>query len=138
MSPRTARLGTTLVATLALSLILIACGSPTDAQGDTGGFSSEIVAQQVQIAADPKGALRWDRTSYEATAGDISFVVKNDSPVSHQFTLSGNGVNYRSKNIGEHSSGTFTVKALPAGEYQIICDYPGHKAAGMIATLIVR
>lgn len=138
MPSRIARYGATFVAILTLSLVLIACGSPTSAQSDTGGFSSEIVAQQVQIAADPKGALRWDRTSYEAKAGDISFVVKNDSPVSHQLTLSGNGVNYRSKNISEHSSGTFTVKALPAGEYQIICDYPGHKAAGMVATLIVR
>ena len=138
MPSRIARYGTTLVAILALSVILIACGSPTGAQSDTGGFSSEIAAQQVQIAADPKGALRWDRTSYEAKAGDISFIVKNDSPVAHQFTLTGNGVNYRSKNISDHTSGTFTVKALPAGEYQIICDYPGHKAAGMIATLIVR
>lgn len=138
MSSRIARLGTTLVALLSLSLILIACGGTTNAQGNADGFSSEIVAQQVQIAADPKGALRWDRASYEATAGDISFVVKNDSPVSHQFTLSGNGVNYRSKNINEHSSGAFTVKGLPAGEYQILCDYPGHKAAGMIATLVVR
>jgi uncharacterized cupredoxin-like copper-binding protein len=32
----------------------------------------------------------------------------------------------------------YTVKGLPAGEYQIVCNYPGHKAAGMIATLIVR
>ena len=120
---------------LALGVALVACGGDA---GKGGGFSSETVAQQIQIAADPSGALRWDRGAYEAAAGDISFVVGNASPVPHQFTLAGNGVNYRSKTIATKTTQTLTVRALPAGEYQIICDYPGHKAAGMVARLIVR
>ncbi len=122
-----------------LGVVLAACGGAGgDARGGDGGFSNEVVAQQVEIAADPSGALRWDRATYEATAGDISFVVKNPSPIAHQFTLEGPGVNRRSKNFGANTTNTFTVKALPAGEYRIICDYPGHKAAGMVATLVVR
>ena len=120
---------------LALGVALVACGGE---EGEGGGFSTETVAQQVQVAADPSGALRWDRGEYEATAGDISFVVGNTSPVPHQFTLAGNGVNYRSKTIASRTTQTLTVTALPPGEYQIICDYPGHKAAGMVARLIVR
>jgi len=45
--------------------LLIACG------GTSGGsqFSSEMVAQQVVVAADPSGALRWDKQAYTAQAG---------------------------------------------------------------------
>ena len=121
-----------------LGIILTACGTGGSAGDDSSGFSAEVVAQQVQIAADPRGALRWDKATYEAVAGDITFVVRNDSPVAHQFTLEGNGVSYRSGNFKAKTTNTFTVKGLPAGEYRIICDYPGHKAAGMIATLVVR
>lgn len=123
--------------------LLIALGGALAAcRGGGGGggmgFSAEVVAQQIQVAADPTGALRWDKATYEATAGDITFVFGNGSPLAHQFTLTGNGVNYRSKNFASNTGQNFTVKALPAGEYRIICDYPGHKAAGMVARLIVR
>ncbi len=123
---------------LALVILLAACGEAPGKSGGTGDFSDEIVAQQVQVAADPSGALRWDRASYEATAGDITFVVKNKSPVAHQFSLEGNGVTYKSPNIGTNTTKMYTVKGLPVGEYQIVCNYPGHKAAGMVAKLTVR
>ena len=32
---------------------------------------------------------------------------------------------------------TYVIKGLPPGEYLIVCNYPGHRAAGMIAKLIV-
>jgi plastocyanin len=123
-----------------LVVLLTACGTAGSAGDNVGGtgFSSEVVAQRVQVAADPSGALRWDRATYEAKAGDITFVVANTSPAAHQFTLEGSGVNYRSGNFKAKTTNTFTVKGLPAGEYRIICDYPGHKAAGMVAKLIVR
>ncbi len=120
---------------IALGVALAACGG--DDGGGTG-FSTEVVAQRVAVAADPTGALRWDKATYEATAGDITFVVSNASPLPHQFTLAGNGVNYRSKTLASKTTQTLTVRALPPGEYQLICDYPGHKAAGMVARLIVR
>ena len=121
---------------IVLGVALVACAGAGAADGSQ--FSSEVVAQRVAVAADPTGAPRWDRATYEATAGDITFVVDNPSPAPHQFTLAGQGVNYRSKNFKANTTQTFTVRALPPGEYQLICDYPGHRAAGMVATLIVR
>jgi plastocyanin len=121
---------------MALGVALVACGGAGATDG--GQFSGELVGQRVAVAADPSGALRWDRATYEATAGDITFVVSNPSPMPHQFTLEGNGVTYRSKTFASNSTNYFTVKALPAGEYQLICDYAGHKQAGMVARLIVR
>ncbi len=121
---------------IALGVALVACGGAGATDG--GQFSSEAVAQRVAVAADPSGAPRWDRATYEATAGDITFVVANPSSTTHQFTLEGNGVTYRSKTFPANTTNNFTVKALPAGEYQLICDYAGHKQAGMVARLIVR
>ena len=121
---------------IALGVALVACGGASATDGDQ--FSDEVVAQRVAVAADRTGALRWDRATYEATAGDITFVVSNPSPMPHQFTLEGNGVSYRSKTFSANTTNNFTVKALPVGEYQIICDYAGHKQAGMVARLIVR
>jgi plastocyanin len=123
-------------ALVALGVALVACGG-AGAGGD-GQFSGEVVAQRVAVAADRGGALRWDRATYEATAGDITFVVSNPSPMPHQFTVEGNGVSYRSKTFSANTTNNFTVKALPAGEYQIVCDYAGHRQAGMVARLIVR
>ncbi len=121
---------------IVLGVALVACGGAGGAGGSQ--FSNEVVAQRVEVAADPAGALRWDRATYEATAGDITFVVSNPSSMQHQFTLEGNGVTYRSKIFSSNTTNNFTVKALPAGEYQLICDYAGHKQAGMVARLIVR
>jgi plastocyanin len=115
---------------------LVACGGDTDP--GAGGFSTAVAAQQVTVVADPSGALRWDKTSYEATAGDITFVVQNPSPVVHQFSIEGNGVSHKSPNIKSKATANYTVTNLPPGEYQIVCNYPGHKAAGMVAKLTVR
>jgi uncharacterized cupredoxin-like copper-binding protein len=121
---------------IVLGVALVACSGAGGAGGNQ--FSDEVVAQRVAVAADPTGALRWDRATYEATAGDMTFVVSNPSSMQHQFTLEGHGVTYRSKTFASNSTNYFTVKALPAGEYQLICDYAGHKQAGMVARLLVR
>ncbi|HET8632135.1 MAG TPA: hypothetical protein VFL91_32310 [Thermomicrobiales bacterium] len=101
-------------------------------------FSQVTAAQRVAIAADPSGALKWDRSTYEASAGDVSFVVTNDSAMTHSFALTGPGVNVQSPDLSPHSSGTFTIKGLPAGRYEIACNVAGHKLAGMVATLVVK
>ncbi|MFN8538399.1 MAG: hypothetical protein U0232_13095 [Thermomicrobiales bacterium] len=39
--------------------------------------------------ADASGALKWDRASYEANGGDVTFVVSNPSPLTHNFRIEG-------------------------------------------------
>ncbi len=100
-------------------------------------FTSEAVAQQIPIAADPSGALKWDQTTYTARAGDVTFVVTNKSSSFHNFAVEGPHVTTQSKNFGPNSTSTFTLKGLKPGEYVIACNFPGHRAAGMVARLIV-
>lgn len=123
---------------LATVPVLVACGTETaGAGGVAGGFATEQVAQRVEVAASADGALKWDRVAYAAKAGDVTFVVKNPSPLPHRFGVEGNGVSAHSKDLGAGKTGSYTLKGLQAGEYQIVCDYPGHKAAGMVAKLVV-
>lgn len=128
---------------------LVACGGGAGgsgtgddpfANGAYGGsqFLAETVSQQVVVMADRRGSLLWDKLAYTATPGDISFVVQNPSPVVHQFGVEGNGIKYESGRLSPGSTTTFTVKGLPAGDYQLVCNYANHKEAGMVAALGVR
>ena len=100
-------------------------------------FWSEVSAQTVDVSTDPSGALRWDKTEYTAKAGDVTFVVKNPSPVQHQFGVEGNGITFESGNLSGGSTNNLTIKGLTPGVYQIVCNFPGHKEGGMVAKLTV-
>ena len=109
-------------------------------QAGTGAitaFSGDTAAQQVAVAADPSGALKWDRATYTAKAGDVTFVVTNKSSSFHNFAVEGPGVSAQGKNFGANTTTTYTLQGLQPGEYLIVCNYPGHRAAGMVAKLIV-
>jgi uncharacterized cupredoxin-like copper-binding protein len=154
-------LGAQIPVTIAIALVIAAiafagyrqlpsgyqvAGAPraAGAAGAAGGavtsltFTSEAVAQQVPVAPDPGGALKWDQATYTAQAGDVAFVVTNKSPLTHDFAIEGNGITAQSANFGPNTTNTFTLKGLKPGQYQIVCNYPGHRAAGMVATLIVK
>lgn len=122
-------------------------GEGTAARGDVpngnyGGqrFFSQVVEQKVEVVADPSGGLRWTQPEYTATAGAISFVVNNPSPVVHQIGIEGadGQVNYQSPNFNGRTTNTYTIMDLPPGEYQVVCNVPGHSEGGMVSKLIVR
>lgn len=122
--------------------LLAACGATRggrEAQGGGGGggFTRDEVAQKVEVVADPEGLLRWTQDQYMAQAGDVTFIVKNPSSVMHQFGVERNGVNAQSPNVGPNTTNSYTLKGLQAGEYVIVCNFPGHRQAGMIAKLVV-
>ena len=131
-----------------LSVATAACGTDPGGAGAAtvkggsqyGGtdFLAEVVAQKVAVTADASMALKWDRTAYSATAGDVTFVVKNPSPIDHQFTVEGNGISYSSPTLKAGATLNLTIKGLKAGQYKILCEIAGHTEAGMVATLTVK
>jgi plastocyanin len=144
---RLAPVAATLAICFALAAGLLAsCGGSSAARrdpyanGQYGGnpFLAETVPQQITVVADRRGSLRWDQTSYSAEAGDVSFVVQNPSPVPHQFGVEGQGLRYESGLIDPGTTVTLTIKGLPTGDYQIVCNFTNHKEAGMVAALAVR
>jgi len=106
-------------------------GGATDTGGGSGG------GETLQLAADPSGALKFDPTSLEATAGQVTIDFTNDSSLPHNVTIEGNGIEEVASDTvtGDKSS----VSAdLPAGTYTFYCSVDGHKAAGMEGTLTVK
>jgi plastocyanin len=93
-------------------------------------------ATELQLAADPSGQLAFDKTSLEAPAGEVSIVLTNDSPVPHDVSIEGNGVDVEGEIFS--GGGTRTTSAdLQPGEYTFYCSVPGHRDAGMEGTLTV-
>lgn len=101
-------------------------------------FSSDVVAQKVSVNADATGQFKWEKTEYAATAGDVTFVVKNPSAIEHEFSVDGNGINYSSPTLKPGVTSNFTIKGLKAGDYRIVCKVAGHEQLGMVAKLTVK
>lgn len=55
----------------------------------------------------------------------------------HQFGIEGNGLMYESGNLDPNTTTNLTIMGLKAGTYDVVCNFPGHKAAGMVAKLVV-
>lgn len=131
---RTVRIVPLVLATLLLGVLLAACGGATPT-----AVTSQPAAGAVKVVVNTdKSQLKWDKPEYTASAGDVTFTVTNTSPMAHQFSVEGNGVDFKSPDFNGGTTNAFTVKGLKPGTYDIICNVPGHKEAGMVAKLVVK
>ena len=119
----------TLVA-LVVAVALSACGgSPTPTPPPA---AKTFAVEATEFAFAPN--------SFTAKVGDeVTFNVTNKGALEHNFVV----FDPSGKEIGRATialGGTATVKVKPivAGAYTIDCDIPGHKEAGMLATLTVN
>jgi plastocyanin len=138
----------TLVA--ALSLAVAACGGddeeaaeppaeqpaePTPPAEEPPAEEPPAEATELQLAADPGGALAYDQTELSAPPGTVSIVLTNESAVPHNVSIE-DGVTVEGEVF--QGGGTRTTTAeLEAGEYVFYCSVPGHRDAGMEGTLTV-
>ena len=125
----------------ALALLLAACGG---GNGESATTSSTATTSSgggggstVNISADPSGALKFEETSVEATAGKVTIDFTNDSSLSHDVKIEGNGISGEGtdKVTGGSTSATLDLKP---GTYTFYCSVDGHRAAGMEGTLVVK
>ena len=93
--------------------------------------------QRLSLQADPSGNLRFNKKTLTAKAGTVTIVMKNPSPLSHNVSIQGAGVNQMGQTVA--TGGTSTVSAtLKPGTYTFYCSVPGHRQAGMFGTLTVN
>jgi plastocyanin len=116
------------VVTGLLLLALAACG------GGGGG-----------AAAQPAGSTKVTMSEFKFTPSaidvksDATLFLVNDGSVAHDLVVAdtSGAVKARSSLVQPGNSATFAIGSLPAGGYQVLCDVPGHKDAGMTGKLTV-
>jgi plastocyanin len=113
-------------------------GGSTETSSNSGGGASSGGGggETLKLAADPDGALKFDKTSLTAKAGKVTVVMTNDSSIPHAVEVEGNGVEVETKTVTGDTAQVSTK--LKPGKYEFYCPVDGHKAAGMKGTLTVN
>jgi plastocyanin len=103
----------------------------------TANTANKVTTEQngkLVIPADPTGALAFEFGKAQAKPGKVIVEMPNQAPIQHNIAIQGDG---KGPIVGKGSLSSFTT-TLKAGTYTYLCDVPGHAAAGMKGTLIVR
>jgi uncharacterized cupredoxin-like copper-binding protein len=97
-----------------------------------GGAGSTL-----KLAADPSGALKFDKSSLSAKSGKVTIKMDNPSPVDHAVAIKGNGASASGNTVGKGGVSTASATLKP-GTYEFFCPVDGHEQAGMKGTLTVK
>jgi len=112
-------------------------GSGAPAPKDEGERQDKTAPIALALSADPSGQLKFDKTTLQATVGRVTITMDNPSPVPHNVSLRGNGVDEKGKTV--QGKGKSTVEAdVQPGSYEFYCSVPGHEQGGMKGTLTVK
>ena len=107
-----------------------ATATATAKSGGGGG------GETVQLAAPADGSLKFDKTTLDAKAGNVTIDLDNPSSTPHAVAIEGNGVDQSSQTVT--ASKTSVTADLKPGTYTFFCPVPGHRQAGMEGTLTVK
>jgi len=136
----------------ALAIPVAGCGGDDDDDGGGGGSSSGGGAstqpaetggggggggQTLKIAADPGGALKFDKSSLTAKAGKVTIVMDNPSDLPHAVEIEGNGQEFEGETVDKGGVSKASGDLKP-GKYEFYCPVDSHKEAGMEGTLTVN
>ena len=106
--------------------------------GGGGGGTASAGGSAVKISADSSGQLAFEQNSVTAKAGKVTVDFTNQSPISHNVTISDSS----GKTLGATQTitggSTSTSVNLKPGTYTYFCSVDGHEQAGMKGTLKVQ
>jgi plastocyanin len=123
---RFAKISLAAVALVALS----ACGGST--------ATPETLPATVDLEVRAVSGLKFDKSAYEATAGDIEIGYVNDDTIRHTLIVLQGDTKVGTLELAVNKRGdidTGTIN-LPAGNYVVFCTVPGHQ--NMKADLTVK
>ena len=112
----------------------------------TGGEAEEhagasagppATGRTLALAADPGGALRFDKTRAAVLAGRVTVTLANESAVQHNVTIARDSKTLGATKTIAESTDRFTLQLAP-GDYVFFCSVPGHRQSGMQGTLTVK
>ena len=109
----------------------------------TGGEEAEEQAagaatgRSLVLAADPGGALRFDKSSAAVLAGRVTVRLTNDSTIEHNVTIAQDGRTLGATETITESADTLRLELEPGG-YVFFCSVAGHRESGMEGALTVE
>jgi len=126
--------------------VVDAAAAPADGGGDMAAGAAETPAADAPpadaaVESGPIAVEMTDEFKFEGVPAtipantDVTFDVVNIGAAAHSFVVEGQGIGTAQLSGGGTESVTVN---LPPGTYTVICDVPGHKELGMIATLVVE
>ena len=126
-----------LIVSLALGLVLAACGGTTASGSDnTGGGTIAVVGGVAELSADD---LAFDAATITAPAGQpFTIAFTNMEGVPHNFSVyteEGGDVIAEGTIINEGETDEVEIEGLSAGEYFFVCDLHSGEMKG---TLVVE
>ncbi|MET0306601.1 MAG: cupredoxin domain-containing protein [Solirubrobacterales bacterium] len=131
-----------MILAIAVALPIAGCGSD-DSDSDTAGEAAATTqsessggSQTLALAADPDGAIAFDKTSLSTTAGKTTIAFTNASQAPHAVEVEGNGLEEETETI-QGGKAELTVDLKP-GTYEFYCPVGDHKEEGMKGELIVK
>ncbi|HEX4929471.1 MAG TPA: plastocyanin/azurin family copper-binding protein [Gaiellaceae bacterium] len=113
-------------------VVLVAIAALVAAVSAFGG-STAASATTVTVTAGKPSELRFTLSKKTITRGVTTFKVTNRGMLSHDFKIAGK----RTVLLKTGKLATLRV-TLKAGKFAYLCTVPGHAAAGMKGTLIVK
>ncbi len=113
-----------------LAVGLTACGDDDTATAPTSIPSSAESVVEV-VATD----IAFDADAYEASAGTVTIQYRNDGAIPHTLVIE--DVEGFKLDVPSKAAVDERTTDLQSGDYVLYCDIPGHRDAGMEATLRV-
>ena len=119
------------LAAVLFSSVLAACG---------GSSASEpvVIPDTVGLEVHAVSGLKFDASSYTATAGDIEVAYVNEDSIRHTLVVVEGDTKVGSFELKVNKSGDVDLGTinLPPGNYVLLCTVPGHQ--NMKADLTVK
>ena len=118
------------LAVVAVAVALSACSSST--------ATPATLPATVDLEVRAVSGLKFDKTAYEATAGDVEIGYVNDDTIRHTLVVVEGDTKVGTLELKVNKRGDTDLGSinLPAGNYVLLCTVPGHQS--MKADLTVK
>jgi plastocyanin len=108
-----------------------------EAEEEHAAKAPRATGRTLDLAADPGGALRFDKTRAAVLSGRVKITLTNDSTVQHNVTIAEGSRSLGATKTVTESTDSVSLQ-LAAGDYVFFCSVPGHRQSGMEGTLSVQ
>ena len=119
-----------------LTAAVVTGGEEAEERGAGAGAAAPATERTLALAADPGGALRFDKERVAVLAGRVTVRLTNDSTVEHNVTIAEGSRTLGATATITESTDTLALELAP-GAYVFFCSVAGHRESGMEGTLTV-